>query len=150
MAFSTTNSTGISLKTVLESRSIPKVFFDIRNDSASIHSHHHISVNGIVDVQLLELATRTHSQEYLPGLATCIERDSTVSYATKLDWRRIKDHGSRLYDPMKVGRYEIFNERPIKSELILYCANDVELLPGLFEIYRANFVLQGKRFGDIW
>ena len=47
---------------------------------------------------------------------------------------------------MKVGRYEIFNERPIKSELILYCANDVELLPGLFEIYRAKLYSPGKTF----
>jgi exonuclease 3'-5' domain-containing protein 1 len=37
-AFSTTNSTGNSLKSVLESLKIPKVFFDIRNDSDALYS----------------------------------------------------------------------------------------------------------------
>jgi exonuclease 3'-5' domain-containing protein 1 len=57
-AFSATNSTGNSLESVLESPKIPKVFFDIRNDSDTLYSQYHICVNGIINVQLLELATR--------------------------------------------------------------------------------------------
>ena len=59
LAFSTTNREGNSLKAVLESPTIPKVFFDIRNDSDALFSHYQISVNGIRDLQLMELATRT-------------------------------------------------------------------------------------------
>lgn len=61
-AFSTTNSTGISLKRILENPKIPKVFFDIRNDSDALYSQYHICVDGIIDVQVLELATRNSSK----------------------------------------------------------------------------------------
>ncbi len=46
-AFSTTNNSGDSLKAILESATIPKVFFDIRNDSDALFSHYQISVKNI-------------------------------------------------------------------------------------------------------
>jgi exonuclease 3'-5' domain-containing protein 1 len=49
-AFSTTNSTRNSLKSVLESPKIPKVFFDIRDDSDALYSQYYICVNGIINV----------------------------------------------------------------------------------------------------
>ena len=134
-AFSTTNSTGNSLKTILESSKIPKVFFDIRNDSDALYSHYHIRVNGIIDIQLLELATRNDSKEFVAGLTRCIEKDSTVSGVTKQIWQRTKENVSRLYDPQKGGSYEVFNERPLKTEILQYCRQDVELLPALWEVY---------------
>src|ERR1700722_17756539 len=63
-AFTTINSNGSSLKTVLESPKIPKVFFDIRNDSDALYNHYYICVNGIIDIQLLELASRNHLKEF--------------------------------------------------------------------------------------
>ena len=56
-AFSITNSNAASLKTILESSTIPKVIFDIRNDSDALFSHYQISVDGIKDLQLMELAS---------------------------------------------------------------------------------------------
>ncbi len=50
-AFSTTNSSATSLKTILEPPTIPKVIFDIRNDSDALFSHYEISVDGIKDLQ---------------------------------------------------------------------------------------------------
>jgi exonuclease 3'-5' domain-containing protein 1 len=44
-AFSTTNNSATSLKTILESPTIPKVIFDIRNNSDALFSHFQISVN---------------------------------------------------------------------------------------------------------
>jgi exonuclease 3'-5' domain-containing protein 1 len=40
-----------------------------------------------------------------------------------------------MYDPHKGGRYEVFNERLIKPEITKYCAQDVEMLPLLWEAY---------------
>ena len=54
----------------------PKVIFNIGNDSNALFSHYHISVDGIKDLQLMELASRKGSQDFVAGLAKCIERDS--------------------------------------------------------------------------
>jgi exonuclease 3'-5' domain-containing protein 1 len=137
-AFSTTNSSATSLKTIFESPTIPKVFFDIRNDSDALFSHFQISVDGIKDLQLMELASRKGSQNLVAGLAKCIEKESPVSTAAKAEWQRTKEGASRLYDPKKGGRYEIFNERPIRPEIVQYCAQDVALLPGLYNVYNAK------------
>jgi exonuclease 3'-5' domain-containing protein 1 len=133
--FSTTNNAGCTLKSILESRTIPKVFFDIRNDSDALYSHYQISVNGIIDLQLLELALRQGSKNYVAGLAKCIEKDSPVPDATKRSWRYMKDTVGRLYDPKRGGSYEVFNERPIRQEILQYCAQDVMLLPTLWKAY---------------
>ena len=143
-AFSTTNSSATSLKTILESPTIPKVIFDIRNDSDALFSLFQISVNGIQDLQLMELATRKGSKDFVAGLAKCIENESPISAAAKEEWQRTKEGTNRLFNPKKGGRYEIFNDRPMKPEIIQYCARDVALLPGLYNVYNAK--LSGEAF----
>jgi len=83
----------------------------------------------------LELATRDYSKEFLAGLPKCIQNNKKLSDSAKKTWQRAKDTGKRLYDPQKGGRYEVFNERPLKLELLTYCRQDVELLPSLWELY---------------
>jgi exonuclease 3'-5' domain-containing protein 1 len=68
-AFSTTNTTGNSLKTILESANIPKVFFDTQNDSDALYSYYRTCVDGIIDLQLLELATRSYLLDLVAGLS---------------------------------------------------------------------------------
>jgi exonuclease 3'-5' domain-containing protein 1 len=50
-----------------------EVIFDIRNDSDALFSLFQISVDGIKDLQLMELATRRGSKDFVAGLATCVE-----------------------------------------------------------------------------
>jgi hypothetical protein len=73
-AFSTTTSGGVSLKSVPESTTIPTVFFDIRNYSYALFSLFQICVEGIKDLQLMELASRSGLREFVSGLAKCIDR----------------------------------------------------------------------------
>jgi exonuclease 3'-5' domain-containing protein 1 len=87
--FTTKNNNSNSLRAVLQSPILPKVFFDIRNDSNTLYSHYKISVNTIIDVQLLELATRNHSMNFVAGLAKCTQRDSATS-ATCMRKRRCR------------------------------------------------------------
>lgn len=145
-AFSTTNSTAHSLKSILEAPAIPKVFFDIRNDSDALFSHYQISVAGIQDLQLMELSTRTFSQKYVAGLSKCIQNCANIPSAIKTEWQRSKAGGTRLYDPKQGGRYEIFNERPLKPEMVQYCARDVALLPELWKVYSARLAPPGQSF----
>lgn len=66
---------GISLTSILESSSIFKVFFDVRNDSDALHTHFGVHVAGIIDLQVLEYATRRPRGGFVNGLAKCIEKD---------------------------------------------------------------------------
>lgn len=125
-----------SLRAILESPSIKKVLFDVRNDSDALFSHYNISLAGVQDLQLMELATRIGSKKYVAGLAKCIERHSPMSGLTKAEWKRRKDEVSKLFDPRKGGSYSVFNERPMAPEVRDYCAADVAHLPGLYNYYQ--------------
>ncbi|KAJ5774382.1 hypothetical protein N7457_009278 [Penicillium paradoxum] len=147
-AFSTTSTRGKSLKYILESPAILKGIFDVRNDSDAMYSHYGISVDGIRDIQLMELGTRTGSKEFIAGLAKCVERESPISGPEKAIWKHTKESVRRLYDPKVGGRYEVFNERPFKPEIIKYCAQDVTLLPGLYAKYHAKLCRPGEGFWE--
>jgi exonuclease 3'-5' domain-containing protein 1 len=86
----------------------------------------------------MELTSRKGLQNLVAGLAKCIEKESPVSTTAKAEWQRTKEGASQLYDPKKDGWYEIFNERPIRPEIVQYCAQDVALLPGLYNVYNAK------------
>jgi exonuclease 3'-5' domain-containing protein 1 len=145
-AFSTlSTSSGCSLKTVLENRYIPKVFFDVRNDSDALYSHYQISLNGAIDLQLLELATRGGSRKFVAGLAKCVENETFMSDNAKRVWRETKEAVGRLYDPKRGGRFEVFNERPLRPDILQYCTCDVEILPSLWGVYSTK--LRGPSYG---
>jgi exonuclease 3'-5' domain-containing protein 1 len=144
--FSTTHN-GVSLKGILESATIPKVFFDIRNDSDALFSHYQISVEGINDLQLMELATHNYSRTYVAGLARCIEQDSNMSNMVKVEWRRTKESAGRRFKPKEGDKYEVFNNHPLKPDIIQYCAWDVALLLDLWDICSARLHLLEKVYG---
>lgn len=77
-AFTTVNSIGQSLKIILETESIQKRIFDLRNDSAALFAHYGIRLDAIVDIQLLELASRNNSRILVAGLSKCVESDSLI------------------------------------------------------------------------
>ena len=137
-AFSTQNSNGQTLKHILESPDIPKVFFDVRHDSDALYSHFHISLAGIEDIQLLENAVRPFNRRCVSGLAKCIEKDATMTDSQRSDWRRTKEQGLRLFAPERGGSYEVFNARPLSEEIRKYCVQDVLFLPGLWSTYSAK------------
>lgn len=124
-----------SLRAILESPSIKKVLFDVRNDSDALFSHYNIRLDGIQDLQLMELATRSGPKKYVAGLAKCIERDSPISDLRKAEWKRRKDEVTKSFDPGKGGSYEVFNKRPMTPDIRDYCAADVSQLLGLYSTY---------------
>ena len=76
----------------------------------------------------------------------CIERESPISAAAKREWRLTKERGLRLFAPEKGGHREVFNERPLKPEISQYCKQDVELLPGLYDVYDTKLLPRGQAF----
>ncbi|OBT41546.1 hypothetical protein VE00_08661 [Pseudogymnoascus sp. WSF 3629] len=134
-AFTTAGDTGQTLKDVLESATIPKVFFDVRNDSDALFSHFGVSLACVQDTQLMELATRLYSRKYVNGLSKCIEKDLTMTASEKRQWIEGKGKGKRLFAPELGGSYEVFNVRPLADEIALYCTQDVRLMPKLWKHY---------------
>ncbi|CZT06997.1 uncharacterized protein RAG0_12578 [Rhynchosporium agropyri] len=145
-AFSTTNKCGTSMKSILESSTIPKVVFDIRNDSYALFSLFQLSIDCIKDLQLMELAYRTGSREFVSSLAKCIEKESPISAVAKTKWKLTKEFGHRLFAPEKGGRYKVFNERPLSPEITEYYKQDVVLLPGLYDVYNTKLRQSGLAF----
>ena len=136
-AFNTTGVEKQTLKDILQDESIPKVFFDVRNDSDALFAHFGVQLRGVEDVQLMESATRvtTQSRRLLSGLARCVEDNVPIS--ERGNWKQAKEKGERLFKSGYGGSHEVFNQRPIPEEIIDYCAGDVQCLPVLREKFRA-------------
>ncbi|KIV89994.1 hypothetical protein PV10_07344 [Exophiala mesophila] len=130
-AFDTASDSGLTLKKVLESETIPKVFFDVRNDSDALFSHFVISLQCVVDIQLLELVTRPGQGRYLRSLSKCVEENAGLARTELRQWQSIKEAGKKLFAPDKGGSYEMFNARPLPATLVQYCVQDVLLMPKL-------------------
>lgn len=133
-AFEITTDLGTSLKSVLEAKNIFKVFFDIRNDSDALYVLFGVSVAGVIDLQVLEYATRQPQGKFVNGLAKCIERDLLNTTA----WATVKANGRRLFAPEAGGKYEVFLDRPMAPDIIKYCEQDVMLMPQLLALYGAK------------
>lgn len=144
-AFNTTGVKGKTLKDILQEEKIPKVFFDVRNDSDALFTHFGVGLQGVEDVQLMESATRgtTRSRKFLNGLAKCVQNYVLTSFdkSGQANWKLAKEKGKRLFKAEEGGSYEVFNQRPIPEEIISYCVGDVQCLPELRDIFwktRAN------------
>ncbi|KAI7214865.1 hypothetical protein KC343_g771 [Hortaea werneckii] len=143
LAFHTAGPDGKTLKHILESQEIVKVFFAIRNDSDALFGLFGIRVQGIEDIQLMELASRGFQKRHVNGLAKCIERDSALPFAVRREFRASKERGHKLFDPNLGGGYAVFDERPLSAEIQKYCVQDVMHMPALGELYRAKLC-------DVW
>ncbi|KAH7019029.1 exonuclease [Ilyonectria destructans] len=130
-SFVTADPAGTTLKSILESAAITKAFFDVRNASHALFAHYRIVLKGTEDVQVMENAARPSGYRYLIGLEKMIQSFAPITPAEKQTWCAVKDKGMRLFHPSKGGTYEVFHQRPLNSDVVSYCANNVQFLPGL-------------------
>ncbi|KAI0837045.1 ribonuclease H-like domain-containing protein [Hypoxylon sp. FL0890] len=142
--FSTSGSSGRTFQDVLESQEIQKVIFDVRRDSDALFSHFNVRLEGIQDLQLMELATRSSRKSHVNGLSKCIEKDLSLSSADASAFKATKEKGLKLFDPKLGGSYEVFNERPISEEVRKYCIEDVKYLPLLWACYNRKLTPQWR------
>ncbi|KAI9756535.1 MAG: hypothetical protein M4579_003794 [Chaenotheca gracillima] len=134
-AFTTADVKGQTLKLILESASIPKVFFDVRNDSDALYSHYQINLAGIQDIQLLEIASRGYNRRHIFGLSKCIDKDLPLTSDEKQTWKDVKEVGVKLFAPERGGSFEVFNVRPLSKKIEAYCVQDVQFMPKLWDHY---------------
>ncbi|KAA8909412.1 ribonuclease H-like domain-containing protein [Sphaerosporella brunnea] len=143
-AFTTPSSdatTTTTLKSLLESPHTPKVFFDVRRDAEALYHHFNISLSRVDDLQLLELAGRIWRAgrgRFVNGLERCIRNDAGLSQVQIREFEARKQVGLQLFAPEWGGSYEVFNERPMRAEIVTYCVQDVEFLPILWRKYHGT------------
>ena len=135
-AFTTAVADGTTLKSIFESPTTIKVFFDLRNDSDALHHHFDVRLRGVEDIQLMENAARsTGRRRFVNGLEKCIDTDAPISFEKRHEWKAGKEKGLKLFHPSKGGSYSVFNSRPIDVDIERYCVNDVQFLPLLRDVY---------------
>ena len=114
---------------------MPKVFFDVRNDADALYAHFNILLQGVHDIQLLEVATRSWAKDRVAGLRKCIRSDARLATEVRQDWEAVKERGKALFAVEDGGSYEVFNIRPMLQDIVDYCAQDVVYLPVLWNVY---------------
>ncbi|KAL2060642.1 hypothetical protein VTL71DRAFT_9283 [Oculimacula yallundae] len=130
--FNTVGEAGNSVKGMLEDPAIYKVFFDVRNDSAALFHQYGIKLQGIIDVQIMELCCRYSRTTYLSGLNKCIDQYLWLCSEEREEWSEIKNSGRDHCG----NDYSLWEKRPLPDILLSYAANDTVFMPHLFAFFR--------------
>lgn len=143
IAFEHEDGEGRSIKKILESADIVKLFYDVRNDADALYNLFDIDMRNVLDLQMLELARRkSHKKpaKLLESLARSIE----TYVRPPLRWKETKEEGIKLFSPGQGGTYAVFEERPLDPRILEYCAQDVSLLHQLEVALWGSFGRYGK------
>ncbi|EHK20993.1 uncharacterized protein TRIVIDRAFT_137858, partial [Trichoderma virens Gv29-8] len=144
--FSTPGKCLKTLRDILKSPLIPKVFFDVRSDSDALFALFTITLDGVLDLQLMEFATRSVLRKrFVRSLTSCVMNDSPLSSAKKSSWKSVKEQGRLLFTPKSGGSYEVLNERPLRQDILRYCAQDVSVMPVLWSVYDSKITQEWKQ-----
>lgn len=123
-AFHIVRKCGTSLKDILEGNGT-KCFFDVRHDSNLLYRLYKIKLDGVQDIQLMELATRPRSRRFVSALWKCIENDAQPSAAEKGAHVKSKEKVLQVIDPNRGGSSNAFFELHMRPALIDDCAKSV-------------------------
>lgn len=125
--------TGASLMSILQSRSIPKVFFNAQGLLYVLWKWHAVFLSGIHDLQLMELASRHQKflKEDVASFSECVEGETI----------RIGEITGRL--PDKKGYYIEDRISPTLPSVVI---RRLELFPALWEIYHTRLCYPGRAF----
>ncbi|EGE01238.1 hypothetical protein TEQG_00291 [Trichophyton equinum CBS 127.97] len=136
-AFVTEDSTGTTLASIFECPILRKAVFDVRGPSALFHKYD-ITFDGIEDIQLMELATRNGSREFLRGLATCVRNDSPLCAEEKARWKECDEFRRHIFFPEITNNSnfaKLWIKSPISAQIKEHCAYSLVTLSRLYDVY---------------
>lgn len=136
--FTTPARNGRTLKQVLENKNIIKVFFDVRADSETLYTHHGIVLQGIHDVQLMEVATRSYCRGYVRDLSFCIGKDANFTTEDMINWIHLT--GTRIgpFSADTDGSSKVFHQRHLLHGTRLYSPQKFNFLMQLHAHYKSK------------
>jgi exonuclease 3'-5' domain-containing protein 1 len=120
---------GKTLKSIFENPDMPKIFWDSRSSADALWAHYRVKLASIIDLQLLENASRTGDKTWVRPLETAVQHDLNHCPRATFDWMQVKAHVEAR------RRTHIFDARPISAEAIQYCLGEVGYLPQLHALY---------------
>ncbi|KAI1035060.1 hypothetical protein LB503_011692 [Fusarium chuoi] len=133
-AFSTRGYYGASLRSILDSASYQKVFFDVGYDSHILYTQYGIKLQGVHDLQLMENAcwsqerkTR-HLQSFDPVVQSLL-----VHGKNRKSWLIERFNGEWAYGYDARSPHTVFQKRPVVSYIRLYCCRNIRFMPELYE-----------------
>lgn len=128
--FSIPASDGVKiLAKTLECAEVLKKFCDVRADSHALFKEFGVRLQGVKDVQNLQLASRDHprAREFRPGL------DRVIRSWIPLDERtNVSDYKAKGRNLCNRFGYELFSVRPLRRDLMIYAGNDVLFLQRIY------------------
>ncbi|KAG5470592.1 hypothetical protein LSCM1_01837 [Leishmania martiniquensis] len=113
---------GSALKSVLESRHIMKLMFDCRADCDALFFLYGVRLQCVCDLQIASCFALFPTARRLPGMKSVF---LTLGLFAEED-TAVKNAGRRLFNPCCGGSFDWWEERPLKSLLVQYCAVDVK------------------------
>lgn len=136
--FTVPSANGTTLARILDDPNIPKYFWDVRNDADALWSLFEVSIAGVIDIQLLENASRgSRDNTFLSGLEKAIRSDLPLSESERQRWSLTKGHIKARMSA------DAFSARPLDIKTIEYCVNDVIHLPALQAVYERRISPSG-------
>lgn len=111
-----------------------------------------IWLRGVVDIQLMELATREKCDRYRHGLAVCIaevarETKSMTDQGLAI-WRDFKMKGKYHFGKGDEG-YKEFDQRPLTAMVMQYAGQDTIFMPMLFDHYLSKLRYRKFEFSKL-
>ncbi|KAF5699109.1 3' 5' exonuclease [Fusarium mundagurra] len=136
-AMAAVGDSNVSLRPILESNTIPKVGFDIRGMSRVLFRQLNVSLGGMYDLQLMELASRDDKKDrkLLSGVAKCIDEDLPNSRVAKHRWLKTND---------SINKYLFSSQGHIACADSAYLARLFGFVPGIESHFRHEHQLKGK------
>jgi exonuclease 3'-5' domain-containing protein 1 len=131
LAFTTASDNGKTLKSIFEDADIPKCVWDVRNDADALWALYGVGLAGVIDIQLLENASRAGDKTYIRGLDKSVQFDLKA----KLGFMKINRWIQTKKKVQSLMPANIFASRPMDATTVQYCANDVIHLPDLHALY---------------
>ncbi|XP_052777939.1 piRNA biogenesis protein EXD1-like [Mya arenaria] len=126
------------LKEVLEDKNVMKLMFDCREDADALFNQFHVKLDGVLDIQLLEIMKRSQFE----GNAINRKRGDHAIHAIRLDslFDCIKEFGKsdEMIKQKKegMGRKNEWANRPLTVEQMKYAKTDVLSLFCLFDHFK--------------
>lgn len=125
------------MKQSLQSSSIKKFVFDVRNLADALLHSYGISLKNILDVQLLELAVRpAGSRVYVSGVAKAVEDSGILTTEQLATFKDARKTFASTFVPQRGGNEALLLVRPMDEIMQSYCALDVYFLPPVYDSFR--------------
>lgn len=137
-----------TLRKILQSAWILKLFCDVRSDSRALFQEFEIHLRGIKDVQNIELASRRDptGRQWRKGLSRLIDRYADLSDEQFSEFVTYKNNGREICEDWGFVQFSV---RPLRKDLTVYAANDVLYLPRIYSNLTKDMSEERFRSADV-